>query len=313
MKYVMILLLLPLALFAQDQQPPVQYKNLKILPQNITEQQLNSVMNAWSTALGFRCQDCHYTPTGQFDDIDFADDRVENKQTAREMAEMVLSINQQHFAARDQNVTCYTCHHGTNDPRSIEEILQEAFVKGGVDATIETYRKLRERYFGQGAYNFAAYAGLGRIADQLANTGDFGRAKQLHEVNLEFNPEYDGSHFAMGCWYVAYEPNQKRATGHFAAAMKSNAFWTPRRVASFALSMNKEGKPAVGLDALVILANAAPKNTEVLLNLASYAYAVGNAQMAKDALNRALTLDENLQAAREMLKAITDAEAQQEP
>jgi hypothetical protein len=99
-----------------------KYKNLKILPKNINKEQLDSVMHHFSLSLGVRCTFCHV----HSDDMktwDFASDDNKHKLTARQMMKMMQKINDKYFSVSNTKkldakllVTCYTCHHGSNDP-----------------------------------------------------------------------------------------------------------------------------------------------------------------------------------------------------
>ena len=296
MKFVLLFLSLPA--FAQE------FKNLKVLPQDIGRQELQQIMSTWSTDLGFRCTDCHYSPTGKFDDIDFTDDRKRTKKIAREMYQMAAQINQQFFANRSQQISCYTCHHGTSDPRRLEHILLEAYEEGGVTATIDSYRHLRKKFHGYGAYNFGPWLGLSSIAARLSSEQKYAEAVQLHKVNLEFNPNYDGSHFSLGCWYIMGEPNDEKARTHFSAAMKGNSFWTPRRIGSFASLMNEQGKPELGLKAVNLLVEIAPNNADAWFQKGRYLHSGGDMDGARQALQTALGHKAGHKEATKLLKQI---------
>ena len=98
------------------------YKNLKILPKHITKPELDSVMHHFSLSLGVRCGFCHK----HSDDMktwDFASAENKHKLTARQMMKMMQKIINKYFDVAGTKglnakllVTCYTCHHGTNDP-----------------------------------------------------------------------------------------------------------------------------------------------------------------------------------------------------
>jgi hypothetical protein len=99
------------------------YKNLKVLPKNITAQQLDSVMEHFSKSLGVTCKFCHIGDEAT-DNWDFASDENKHKLVAREMMKMTDKINDKYFnmtgSKRDLNtplmVTCFTCHHGKTEP-----------------------------------------------------------------------------------------------------------------------------------------------------------------------------------------------------
>jgi photosynthetic reaction center cytochrome c subunit len=69
-------------------------------------------MGVMAAALGYDCADCH--PGAGSDKVDWVIDTAK-KRTARRMVEMVAGINKTYFAGV-QNVTCFTCHHGRDNP-----------------------------------------------------------------------------------------------------------------------------------------------------------------------------------------------------
>lgn len=105
---------------------PGEFKNLKILPQNISKDSLHAVMRSYSFALGVRCGFCHASnkDTTQHG-LDFASDEKEEKNTAREMMTMVHTLNTVNFNYMKSTkpdtihtIICYTCHRGMKDPSS---------------------------------------------------------------------------------------------------------------------------------------------------------------------------------------------------
>jgi hypothetical protein len=99
------------------------YKNLQVLPKDITKEQMDSVMHHFNEALSVRCNFCHVRndSTKKFD---FASDDMKHKRKAREMMKLTDNINDDYFDVTGGQrtittqlmVTCYTCHHGSNDP-----------------------------------------------------------------------------------------------------------------------------------------------------------------------------------------------------
>src|SRR5262245_49913333 len=72
--------------------PP--YKNLKVFPKDISQQQLLGNMKGFAQALGVRCIHCHVGAEGQpLSTFDFASDAKPQKATARKMLAMVHRIN----------------------------------------------------------------------------------------------------------------------------------------------------------------------------------------------------------------------------
>ncbi len=97
-----------------------KYKNLKILPKNISEAELDSIMDDYKIALGVRCNFCH-TRDKAADKFDFASEDKPEKQIARKMMTMTSSINRKYFNFNNeknavQAVTCITCHRSKPRP-----------------------------------------------------------------------------------------------------------------------------------------------------------------------------------------------------
>jgi hypothetical protein len=98
--------------------------NLKVLPRNLTGEQVHEIMEKWEGELGTNCKTCHAVdpkhlgPNGK-PALIFADDSKEDKQTARKMYEMVQEINVNYISKIDGSgapVTCGTCHRGHLGP-----------------------------------------------------------------------------------------------------------------------------------------------------------------------------------------------------
>ncbi|MEP6616672.1 MAG: c-type cytochrome [Ginsengibacter sp.] len=99
-----------------------KYKNLKILPKNISKEQLDSVMHHFAMSLGQKCTFCHVR-NEQDKSWDFASDAIPDKLIARKMMLMAAKINKQYFSdeqnkAKVLSVACYTCHHGQAIPET---------------------------------------------------------------------------------------------------------------------------------------------------------------------------------------------------
>ena len=97
------------------------YKNLKVLPKDITKTQMDSVMQSFTAALGVKCNFCHMR-TADNKDWDFASDGNKHKLVARDMIKMTKKINKKYFDVTGKGmnaslmVTCYTCHNGKPEP-----------------------------------------------------------------------------------------------------------------------------------------------------------------------------------------------------
>jgi len=100
-----------------------KFKNLKVLPKNITDKQLDAVMDEWGAALGVRCNFCH-TRNEETKKMDFALDGKPEKDMARQMYRMAADINKKYFKAEkdsigrvmEMGVNCNTCHKGSAHP-----------------------------------------------------------------------------------------------------------------------------------------------------------------------------------------------------
>lgn len=105
------------------QAPPPQ--NLKVLPKDMTGEQVHELMHKWAGELGTECTTCHATdpnrkmPNGR-PAINFADDSKPEKNTARLMYRMVEDINKNYLSKiqdkDDQPLSCGTCHRGHVHP-----------------------------------------------------------------------------------------------------------------------------------------------------------------------------------------------------
>ena len=104
---------------AQGAQPRPQmaeelFKNIPVL-KGIPVDEFMDTMGMFSNALAMNCTDCHTSDSTSAWEK-FADD-TPLKQMARRMAIMVNGINRNNFMG-ERKVTCYTCHHGEQKPKS---------------------------------------------------------------------------------------------------------------------------------------------------------------------------------------------------
>ncbi|MGO9777688.1 MAG: c-type cytochrome [Terracidiphilus sp.] len=98
--------------------------NLKVLPRDLTGQQVHEIMEKWSAYLGTHCDSCHAAdpknigPNGR-PRLNFADDSKPMKDSARLMFNMTEKINLDYVSMIDSSgapVTCGTCHRGHLGP-----------------------------------------------------------------------------------------------------------------------------------------------------------------------------------------------------
>jgi cytochrome c553 len=110
---------------AQQPKPPRPAPtNLKVLPKDLTGDQVHEIMEQWEGSLGAKCGTCHAVdpknigPNGR-PRLNFADDSKPEKETARKMYLMTEEINQKTISKIDNSgaaVTCGTCHRGHLGP-----------------------------------------------------------------------------------------------------------------------------------------------------------------------------------------------------
>ena len=106
-----------------DPKPPK--RNLKVLPKDISHDDLEKTMDQWRKALGVHCNFCHAPSADSTSHrLDFASDAKPEKNTARMMFKMTAKINKKffHFDKNDKGaapaVSCITCHHGASHPEA---------------------------------------------------------------------------------------------------------------------------------------------------------------------------------------------------
>lgn len=107
----------------QNKAAEEKFKNLKVLPKNITKKQLDEVMENWELSLGVRCSFCHMR-NEETKRMDWALDGKPEKEMARKMYKMTADLNKKYFdAGKDSigmvmqvGVNCNMCHNGNAHP-----------------------------------------------------------------------------------------------------------------------------------------------------------------------------------------------------
>jgi hypothetical protein len=96
------------------------WKNLKVLPKDISKDSLDHIMHNFTASLGVRCNFCHVFNNGK---MDFPSDDKEEKNIARYMMNMTAGINKTYFNSENSTqpdtisvVRCFTCHRGNPHP-----------------------------------------------------------------------------------------------------------------------------------------------------------------------------------------------------
>ena len=193
---------------AQGKFPPDSFKNLKVLPKNISQRALIDTMRGFALALGVRCVFCHVGKEGQpLDSVNFRSDDKRTKRAARVMMHMVMHINEEHLLDVPDRpkpvvvVRCATCHRGVSRPRLLDDDLALTLADSGLDATLRRYRALRDQYYGSGAYDFREIV-VNQLARAEATAGRPDNAIGLLKLNAEFNPNSAQIPFLLGETYL---------------------------------------------------------------------------------------------------------------
>lgn len=104
---------------------PKRERNLKVLPNDISREDLGKVMDGFKVALGVKCNFCHAASADDPKHMDFASDAKPEKDMARDMMRMTAKINKKYFHIKDASniksvlaVSCFTCHNGTAHPEN---------------------------------------------------------------------------------------------------------------------------------------------------------------------------------------------------
>ena len=181
---------------------PDKFTNLQVMPENVGKRDLISTMQEFSGALGMDCTDCHDMKIpGDFSSIDWASEKLHNKEVARGMMKMVQEINAKLLPSAtgedDFAVRCITCHRGVEVPRTLDNVLLKTIGKDGAGAAARQYRDLREAYYGSGSYDFSPTT-LTQVAQDLAQTkNDVAGARLMVELNIEMNPDHAESYLLL--------------------------------------------------------------------------------------------------------------------
>ena len=128
-KQTMTIVVLGILVFAGVAATKPVYRNLKVLPQDISEQKLDSMMHSYNQALGVNCEFCH---AKRGNGLDFDADENKMKDNARDMIRLTIDINKRYFRydtavnpAYLSTVACYTCHRGAEMPPDIRKLKLE--------------------------------------------------------------------------------------------------------------------------------------------------------------------------------------------
>src|SRR5664279_871431 len=111
-------------LAAKPPENKTEYKNLKVLSKNISDEDMDFVMQSFSVNLGANCLFCHPgKQNGTEFSIDYVTDILQNKRVARDMLTMTMKLNKKYFNSpltglmnTRGKIWCKTCHQGSPVP-----------------------------------------------------------------------------------------------------------------------------------------------------------------------------------------------------
>jgi len=107
--------------------PANEYKNLKVLPKDISTKDLSRIMiDDFEDGLGVSCGFCHAEENDSHK-LDYASDEKPEKEIASLMMKMTLDVNEKYFQTTHPmigdstlSITCITCHRGQPRPGDTE-------------------------------------------------------------------------------------------------------------------------------------------------------------------------------------------------
>lgn len=182
--------------------------NLQVLPEGTDGLKLRDFMGMFVKDLGVRCNFCHDDSKAKsFEEIDFASDAKKNKIIAREMFKMLVSINNKSMPSinkltgKNEQLRCFNCHHGTPDPRPVEAILEEEYVNNGIQAAIDKFKQLRNKYYSTASYDFSQKT-LNKYGYTLLRKDKIDEAIKIFALNAEYFPASGNIYDSLGEAYM---------------------------------------------------------------------------------------------------------------
>ena len=107
---------------------PPKKRNLKVLPETISDDSLDHLMDSYKHALSVKCGYCHARSKTNPKKLDMASDDNPIKEVCRKMILMTNEMNGKYIqtishpttdSSALQMVTCNTCHRGKAKPESL--------------------------------------------------------------------------------------------------------------------------------------------------------------------------------------------------
>ncbi len=278
------------------------YKNLKVLPKDVSEEVLDATMRSFTRGLGVRCTYCHVGEEGKpMRHEDFAKDDKPTKLKAREMMRMMNDINGNYLAHLDSrsnppvNVQCVTCHRGATKPRMLQDVLHDAYTDGGIDSTLQKYHTLRDRYYGRFTYDFGEVP-LTELANQVRQQGHPADAVKLLSFNVEMNPasmfaKRQLADNAIEQSFVDAGPDSGAATYHAMVQQFGPQLVNEDMLNQIGYDLLGQKQPAKAVAVFKLNANEHPRSGNAFDSLGEGYAAAGDTKRAATAYEKALALD----------------------
>lgn len=209
-RIALTLIALLLVCLSANGQIPDKFTNLKVLPKDISRQELQSTMRSFAFALGVRCEHCHVEKRAPEKGFDYAADDKDAKKVARIMLQMVEAINRDYVGKLEKadkvapiRVQCVTCHHGLTQPQPLNAVLAASLEKDGVEKAVALYNELRTKYYGTGQYDFGETS-LNLLTESLLANQKKADALVIMELNFSANhPESVWSYHMLAMTHQA--------------------------------------------------------------------------------------------------------------
>jgi photosynthetic reaction center cytochrome c subunit len=157
------------------------YKNIRVF-QGLPSTELMPAMNFMANSLGVKCSFCHVTnDTGRWP-VERDDKPTKGK--AREMIRMMREINKANFKGHLE-VTCATCHHGSNEPVSMPPLGSESAAAHTADseakpAEVPSVNAVLEKY----TASIGGKDAIGRIRTRQIRGTFTGADGQGHPIQI---------------------------------------------------------------------------------------------------------------------------------
>ena len=294
-----------------------KFKNLKVLPKDISPEDLRATMGQFTRALGVRCGACHAPRKDGGQGLDFALDDKPEKKTARVMLQMVHDINDKYISTLEDHsnppiqVQCITCHHGITHPRPLADVLKLAYARGGIDSTRARYSALRDRYYGSAAYDFGEVP-LSDAALALAVSGLVADAATLRALNVARNPKSMFAQHQAAAGNVLLAFSEQGGDSGVAVYQRSKAvLGQPREqegtVANIAERLLRWGKTDAAIAALKLNTTEHPQSGDAFYDLGGAYLKRGgkdDKKLATDAYLTTVSLDSTNTDAVKQLEAL---------